>query len=94
MLLKTQAVTQGKCQYMYSLLLDDKIVKIQPIISQFYSVGVTLDQDFSFKPDVTIMLKRAYAKIPALRRIKHLSLCIRPMCCFILNTVAHHYAIK
>ena len=30
-------------------------------------LGVTLDRDLSFKPHVTVMLKKAYAKIAALR---------------------------
>ena len=66
---KTQAMTLGKSQYLYNLFIGDKSIKIEPTLK---ILGVTLDWDLSFKPHVAIMLKKAYAKIAALRRIKRL----------------------
>ena len=67
--IKTQAMTFGKSQYPYNLYIGDKSIEIKPTLK---ILGVTLDQDLSFKPHVTVMLKKAYAKIAALRRIKRL----------------------
>ena len=66
---KTQAMTLGKSQYPYNLFIGDKSIEIE---STLKILGVTLDRDFSFKPHVAIMLKKTYAKIAALRRIKRL----------------------
>ena len=66
---KTQAMTLGKSQYTYNLFIGDKSIEIEPTLK---ILGVTLDRDLSFKPHVAIMLKKAYAKIAALRRIKRL----------------------
>ena len=66
---KTQAMTLGKSQYPYNLFIGDKSIEIEPTLK---ILGVTLDRDLSFKPHVAIMLKKAYAKIAALRRIKRL----------------------
>ena len=66
---KTQAMTLGKSQYPYNLYIGDKSIEIKPT---FKILGVTLDQDLSFKPHVAIMLQKAYAKIAALRRVKRL----------------------
>ena len=44
-------------------------IEIQPTLK---ILGVTLDTDLSFKPHVTIVLKKAYSMIAALRRIKRL----------------------
>jgi hypothetical protein len=44
-------------------------IEIEPTLK---ILGVTLDRDLSFKPHVTIMLKKAYAMIATLRRIKRL----------------------
>ena len=66
---KTQAMTLGKSQYPYNLYGywdGDKFIEIEPTLK---ILGVTLDWDLSFKPHVAIMLKKAYAKIAALRRI-------------------------
>ena len=62
-------MTLGKSQYLYNLFIGDKSIKIEPTLK---ILGVTLDRDLSFKPHVAIMLKKAYAKIAALRRIKRL----------------------
>ena len=66
---KTQAMTLGKSQYPYNLFIGDKSIEIEPTLK---ILGVTLDQDLSFEPYVAIMLKKVYAKIAALRRIKRL----------------------
>jgi len=68
---KTPAMTLGKSQYPYNLFIGDKSIEIEPTLK---ILGVTLDRDLSFKPHVAIMLKKAYAKIAALRRIKRLVL--------------------
>ena len=62
-------MTLGKSQYPYNLFIGDKSIEIEPTLK---ILGVTLDRDLSFKPHVAIMLKKAYAKIAALRRIKRL----------------------
>ena len=46
-----------------------QVIDIKPILK---ILGVTLDNKLSFKDHVTITLKKAYAKIAALRRIKRL----------------------
>ena len=66
---KTQSMTLGSSQYTYNFLVDDLSIVIEPTLK---NLGVTLDRDLSFKPHVTIMLKKAYAMIAALRRIKRL----------------------
>ena len=62
-------MTLGKSQYPYNLFIGDTSIEIEPTLK---ILGVTLDRDLSFKPHVAIMLKKAYAKIAALRRIKRL----------------------
>ena len=62
-------MTLGKTQYPYNLYIGDKSIEIEPTLK---ILGITLDQDLSFKPHMAIMLKKVYAKIAALRRIKRL----------------------
>ena len=62
-------MTLGKSQCPYNLFIGDKSIEIEPTLK---ILGVTLDRDLSFKPHVAIMLKKAYTKIAALRRIKRL----------------------
>ena len=62
---KSQAMRLGKSQYSYNIFFDDKSIEIKPTLK---ILGVTLDRDLSFKPHAAIMLKKAYAKIPTLRR--------------------------
>ena len=62
---KSQAMRLGKSQYSYNIFFDDKSIEIKPTLK---ILGVTLDRDLSFKPYAAIMLKKAYAKIPTLRR--------------------------
>ena len=59
-------MTLGKSQYPYNPFIGDKSIEIGPTLK---ILGVTLDRDLSFKPHVAIMLKIAYARIAALRRI-------------------------
>ena len=66
---KTQAMTLGKSQYPCNLFIGDKFIESEPTLK---ILGVTLDRDLSVKPHVAIMLKKAYAKITALRMIKRL----------------------
>jgi len=67
--LQVNAMTLGKSQYTYNFLVGDKSIKIEPTLK---ILGVTLDRDLSFRPHVTIMLKKAHAMIAALHRIKRL----------------------
>ena len=60
---------ESPCTLESTLNQDIESIKIEPTLKIF---GVTLDWDLSFKPHVAIMLKKAYAKIAALRRIKRL----------------------
>ena len=57
-------MTLGKSQYRCNLFIGDKSIETEPALK---ILGVTLDRDLSFKPHVAIMLKKAYAKIAALR---------------------------
>lgn len=66
---KTQAMTLGKSQFIYRFSVEDQIIDIEPTLK---ILGVTLDKDLNYKPHVDIMLKKAYAKIAALRKIKRL----------------------
>ena len=50
---------------LYGCWDGDKFMEIEPTLK---ILGVTLDWDLSFKPHVAVMLKKAYAKIAALRR--------------------------
>ena len=66
---KTQAMTLGKSQFTYRFSVEDQIIDIEPTLK---ILGVTLDKDLNYKPHVDVMLKKAYAKIAALRKIKRL----------------------
>ena len=66
---KSQAMRLGKTQYSYNIFFDDKSIEIKLTLK---ILGVALDRDLSFKPHAAIMLKKAYAKIPTLRRIRRL----------------------
>ena len=67
---KTQTMTLGKTKYQYNLFIGDQSIEIEPTLK---ILGVTLDRDLSFKPHFAITLKKAHAKIAALRRIKRLA---------------------
>ena len=64
---KTQALPVRKCKYDYRLVLNGTSVEPLNIIK---ILGVTLDSMLIFKEHITIQLKKAYAKISALRRIR------------------------
>ena len=66
---KTQAMTLGKSQFTYRFSVEDQIIDIEPTLKL---LGVTLDKDLDYKPHVDVMLKKAYAKIAALCKIKRL----------------------
>ena len=53
----------------YELSAGVMPIEIEPTLK---ILGVTLDRTLSFKPHITNMLKKAYAKVAALRRIKRL----------------------
>ena len=56
--------------YNFEFFVDpQQVIGIKPTLK---ILGVTLDNKLSFKDHVTITLKKAYAKIAALRRIKRL----------------------
>ena len=60
----------GNSSFNFEFFVDpQQVIDIKPILK---ILGVTLDNKLSFKDHVTIMLKKAYAKIAALRRIKRL----------------------
>ena len=66
---KTQAMTLGKSQFPYHFSVEDQTLDIEHPLK---ILGVTLDKDLNYKPHVDIVLKKAYAKIAALRKIKRL----------------------
>ena len=66
---KTQAMTLGKSQFTYRFSVEDQIIDIEPTLKL---LGVTLDKDLNYKPHVDVMLKKAYAKIAAMCKIKRL----------------------
>ena len=68
--IKTQAMVLGNSSFNFEFFVDpQQVIDIKPILK---ILGVTLDNKLSFKDHVTITLKKAYAKIAALRRIKRL----------------------
>ena len=66
---KTQAMILGKSSYNYDLRIVNNTIKIEDTLK---ILGVTLDKSLTFKPHVTEMLKKTYAKIAALRRLKRM----------------------
>ncbi|KAJ7385917.1 hypothetical protein OS493_012245 [Desmophyllum pertusum] len=56
-----------KSSYNYDLRIVDNTIKSEDTLK---ILGVTLDKSLTFKPHVTEMLKKTYAKIAALRRLK------------------------
>ena len=68
-------MTLGKSQYPNNLFIGDSQLTMQSIEIEptLKILGVTLDRDLSFKPHFAITLKKAHAKIAALRRIKRLA---------------------
>ena len=60
-------VGEWSCQW--KLFIDDMSIEIEPTLK---ILGVPLDRNLSFRPHEAIMLKKAHAKIAAIRRIKRL----------------------
>ena len=52
---KIQAMTLSSSRYTFNFLVDDASIEIGPTLK---ILGVTLDRDLSFKPNVTIVLKK------------------------------------
>ena len=67
---KTQAMILGKSNYNYDLRIVNSTIKIEDNLK---ILGVTLDKNLSYKPHITEMLKKTYAKIGALRRLNPLT---------------------
>lgn len=65
---KTQAMTMGRSTYTYDLRACNKPIKIETTLK---ILGVTLDRNLTFKPHIKETLKKGFAKIAALCRIKH-----------------------
>ena len=59
----------GKSKYINNLSVGDQSIETEPALE---ILGITLDKNLTYKPHVDITVKKAYAKIAALRRIKHL----------------------
>ena len=58
----------GRFIYTYDLRACNKPIKIETTLK---ILGVTLDRNLTFKPHIMETLKKGFAKIAALRRIKH-----------------------
>ncbi|KAL9957270.1 hypothetical protein ACROYT_G038885 [Oculina patagonica] len=65
---KTQAMILGNSTYNYDLEFDGTLIDQEHL----KILGVCLDNRLSFKEHTNVMLKRVYAKIAALRRLKPL----------------------
>ena len=66
---KTQAMILGNSTYNYDPEFDGTLIDIKEYLK---ILGVCLDNKLSFKEHTNEMLKRVYAKIAALRRLKRL----------------------
>ena len=66
---KTQAMVMGKSQHNYEMSIGATNINIEPTLK---ILGVTLDCNLSFKQHASSTLKKVYAKIAALRRIRRL----------------------
>ena len=66
---KTQAMILGNSTYHYDLEFDGTSIDIKEHLK---ILGVCLDNKLSYKEHTNVMLKRVYAKIAALRRLKRL----------------------
>ena len=65
---KTQAMSLGRSQYAYVFHLNNNIIQTENTLR---ILGVTLDKNLTFKPYVNEILKKIYAKIATLSRLKH-----------------------
>ena len=66
---KTQAMILGKSQYSYDLKVDNQMIKIKDTLK---ILGVTLDKELNFKPYIKDILRKVFAKIAALWRLKRM----------------------
>ena len=66
---KTQAMILGKLQYSYDLKVDNQLIKIKNTLK---ILGVTLHKELNFKPYIKDNLRKVFAKIAALRRLKRM----------------------
>ena len=66
---KTQAMILGNSSYRYDLAFAGTPVDIKDHLK---ILGICLDNNLSFKGHINVMLKKVYAKIGALRRLKRL----------------------
>lgn len=66
---KTQAIILGNLNYEPVLSIDNSTVKIKSFLE---ILGVHIDNKLSFKAYISAILKKFYAKIQVLRRIKTL----------------------
>ena len=64
---KTQPSSVGPCAYHYSLFLNNARIEF---LRSIKILGVTLDEDLSYKEHISDELKKAYAKASALRIIR------------------------
>ena len=60
----------GKSYYSYDLKVENQAIKIKDTLK---ILGVTLDKELSFKPFIKEFLKKVFAKIAALARLKRIS---------------------
>ncbi len=66
---KTQAMILGKSDHRYNFRIGSSIIEIEDTLK---ILGVTLDKNLNFKPYINQILRKAYAKIAALHRLKRM----------------------
>ena len=66
---KTQVMILGNLSYVYDLVFNGASITLKEHLK---ILGVHLDNQLSFREHTNILLKKAYAKITALRRLKRL----------------------
>ena len=64
---KTQAMATGPVNYRYNINLQDNNIELTDSLK---ILGVTLDKRITFKPDILEQLKKACAKVAALRKLR------------------------
>ena len=60
----------GKSSYNYDLRIVNSAMKTEDTLN---NLGVALNKSLTFKPHITEMLKKTYAKIAPLRRLKRMA---------------------
>lgn len=66
---KTQAMIMGNSKYDYEIRVNDLLISSE---NNLKILGVTLDNHLTFQPHIKETLKKVYAKIAALRRLRRL----------------------